>query len=126
MDIGVKHGGSFKSLERFLESYNRQNLLNILDRLALDGVYALASSTPIDSGITSDSWGYELITNKNSFGIQWINDSIDNGVPVVILIQYGHGTKSGGFVQGRDFINPAMQPIFDKISQTLWEEVTKL
>lgn len=124
--IGVKHGGSFNSLEKFLKEYNRQKLLSILDQCGQMGVDALSASTPIETGLASESWGYMVTTSKTGFGITWTNDDVEDGCNVIILIQYGHGTKNGGYVEGRDFINPAIQPIFDKIEQIMWEEVTKV
>ena len=126
MDINVRHSGSFKNIEKFLKEYNTQRMINILEQLGQMGVAALASATPIDSGITAESWGYTTIVKKNSFGITWTNDSFDNGASVALLIQYGHGTRNGGYVEGIDYINPAIQPVFDKILQTLWEEMTSL
>lgn len=122
--ITVKHTGSFKNVEKFLYKASRTNVLSILDKYGRQGVEALASATPTDSGLTADSWKYEVRNSKGSYSITWTNSNVVNGVPVVILLQYGHATKNGGFVQGRDFINPAIQPIFDKISEDLWKEVT--
>ena len=83
-------------------------------------------ATPVDTGKTAASWRYQITNNKNELKIEWLNDSTTkDGIPIVVLIQYGHGTGNGGYVVGRDFINPAIQPIFDKIADALWKEVTK-
>lgn len=124
--ISVKHGGNFNNLERFLKSSSRrQNLMTILKSYALEGVAALTSATPIDSGKTANSWGYNINLNKNSISLNFTNSNINQGVPIAILIQYGHGTRHGGYVRGRDYINPAIQPIFDNITNAIWREVTQ-
>ena len=97
---------------RTLESYGRE------------GVRALSSATPVDSGLTASSWDYNIQWNKNNVRLSWSNsNTTDRGTPIAILIQYGHGTKDGAYVQGRDFINPAIRPIFDKIADSVWQEV---
>lgn len=126
MRVAVKHKGSFKNLDKFLKNYDREKLISILHQLGQEGVLALASATPVDSGITSESWGYNVKVTDRSLGIEWFNDRVEDGVPIVILLQYGHATRNGGWVQGRDFINPTIQPIFDKIANALWWEVTNL
>lgn len=126
MRVAVKQKGSFKNLEKFLKNYDRKKLIIILNQLGQEGVLALAAATPIDSGMTSESWGYNVKVTKTSLGIVWTNDNVRDGVPVVILLQYGHATRNGGYVKGIDFINPAIQPIFDKIANALWWEVTNL
>lgn len=124
--ITFKHRGNFNKTEAFLTKARRLDLRNILEKYAQQGVMALANSTPIDSGVTSNSWSYEIVITSRGYKLSWTNASIDNGIPVVILIQYGHGTGNGGYVQGRDFINPAIHPIMDTIGNNLWEEVSKL
>jgi len=126
MGIEVTHKGSFNNLEKFLKGYNRNKLITLLEKFGRDGVYALANSTPIDSGETASSWDYEIVITESTYGVRWVNYHMAGNTPLVLLLQYGHGTKSGGFVQGNDFINPTMRPVFDNIAQTLWEEVTKL
>ena len=91
-----------------------------------EGVAALASATPVDSGLTASSWYYEIINRNGTAQITFYNSNIQNGVPIAIILQYGHGTRNGGWVQGRDYINPAIQPIFDRIANDAWKEVTKL
>ena len=87
---------------------------------------ALASATPVDTGLTARSWRYEIVQEKGVARILFCNSNIQNGVPIAIILQYGHGTGTGGWVQGRDYINPAIQPIFDQIAKEAWREVTKL
>ena len=116
----------FSKLTRFLERAKEAVHLGDLDKYGRAGVAALASATPVDSGETASSWYYE-ITNKNgSAVISFRNSNVQNGVPIAIILQYGHGTGTGGWVQGRDYINPAIQPIFDQIANNAWKEVTKL
>ena len=118
--------GDFSKLTRFLERAKEAVHLGDLDKYGRAGVAALASATPVDSGETASSWYYE-ITNKNgSAVISFRNSNVQNGVPIAIILQYGHGTGTGGWVQGRDYINPAIQPIFDQIANNAWKEVTKL
>ena len=97
----------------------------ILEKYAKEGVNALAEGTPIDSGETANSWNYEIRATRNGAVIYWTNSNIVNGVPIAMILQYGHGTRNGGYVQGIDYINPALQPIFDKMSNEVWREVTR-
>lgn len=126
MGLTVKHEGSFDHLEKFLKGYDKDRLTNILEQYGEIGVIALAEATPVDSGKTALAWGYKVEVHRTSFGITWTNSNVNDGASVAILLQYGHGTKGGGYVQGRDYINPAIQPIFDKISKAIWEEVQNL
>ena len=124
--ISFRQKGDFSKLTRFLERAKESVKIGDLDKYGREGVAALSSVTPIDSGKTANSWNYE-ITNKNgSVTISFNNSNIQNGVPIAIILQYGHGTKNGGWVQGRDYINPAIQPVFDEIVDKAWREVTKL
>ena len=122
--IVFKHKGDFKNLEKFLEHNRRDAIIRILEYYGQAGVDALAENTPKDSGLTASSWGYEIRQNGNNFSIVWTNSNFVDGVPIAILLQYGHATGTGGYVQGRDYINPAIQPIFDKIAKDAWREVT--
>lgn len=122
--IVIKQSGDFKNLEKFLKKASKMDFFQNLERYAREGVSALASATPIDSGETAASWGYEIRTTKNEISIYWTNSNVNNGIPIAVLIQYGHGTKNGGYVLGRDYINPAVRPIFDKIADSVWKEVT--
>ena len=124
--ISFRQKGDFSKLTSFLERAKESVKIGDLDKYGREGVAALSSATPIDSGKTANSWSYE-ITNKNgSVTISFNNSNIQNGVPIAIILQYGHGTKNGGWVQGRDYINPAIQPVFDEIVDKAWREVTKL
>lgn len=124
--IKISLKGSFKNSEKFFEGIKKilpQKINSILNEYGRQGVAALQSVTPKDSGTTSDSWSYSLIP----MGIVWSNSNATNeGTPIAILLQYGHGTRNGGYVQGRDYINPAVRPIFDKIADACWKEVENL
>ena len=123
--ISFRQKGDFSKLTKFLERAKESVKLGDLDKYGRAGVEALASATPVASGLTASSW-YYVIENKNvSATITFLNRNIQNGVPIAIILQYGHGTGTGGWVQGRDYINPAIQPIFDKIADDAWKEVTK-
>ena len=123
--ISFRQKGDFSKLTSFLERAKESVKIGDLDKYGREGVAALSSATPIDSGKTANSWNYE-ITNKNgSVTISFNNSNIQNGVPIAIILQYGHGTKSGGWVQGRDYINRAIQPVFDEIVDKAWREITK-
>lgn len=124
--ISFRQKGDFSKSMRFLERAKNVVHLGELDKYGRAGVAALASATPIDSGETANSWYYEIVRTKGSVTIEFHNSNIQNGVPIAIILQYGHGTGTGGWVQGRDYINPAIQPIFDNIANDAWREVTKL
>lgn len=123
--ISFRQKGDFSKLTRFLERAKNLVHLSDLDRYGREGVAALASATPVDTGKTAASWYYDIKINKESASITFDNSNIQNGVPIAIILQYGHGTRNGGWVEGRDYINPAIQPIFDKIAEEAWKEVTK-
>lgn len=124
--ISFRQKGNFSKLTRFLEKTKEAIHLGELDKYGQEGVAALASATPVDTGLTANSWYYEIKNENGSASIAFYNSNIQNGVPIAIILQYGHGTRNGGWVQGRDYINPAIQPIFDKIAESAWQEVTKL
>lgn len=124
--ISFRQRGDFSKLTRFLEQAKEAVHISDLDKFGREGVAALASATPVDTGLTANSWYYKITHEKESSTITFYNSNIQNGVPIAIILQYGHGTRNGGWVQGRDYINPAIQPIFDKIANAAWEEVTKL
>lgn len=126
MKISVRQKGDFSKLTRYLVQTKKAVKLSDLDKFGKEGVAALASATPVDSGKTANSWYYEIENKNGSASITFYNSNIQNGIPIAILLQYGHGTRNGGWVQGRDYINPAIQPIFDKIADKAWKEVTKL
>ena len=124
--ITFRQKGDFSKLTRFLEKAKEVVRLGDLDKYGREGVAALASATPIESGRTASSWYYQVENKNGSASITFYNSNVNKGVPIAIILQYGHGTRNGGFVQGRDYINPAIQPIFDKIADEAWREVTKL
>lgn len=127
MAVVVKVSGSFKNTNKFLERLTARDYLKNLNHLGLRGVAALSAATPVDTGQTAISWDYEIIEEDDRVKIVWTNSNLgeDGTTPVVILLQYGHGTRNGGYVVGRDFINPAIRPVFDEIAQEAWLEVTK-
>lgn len=124
--ISFRQKGDFSKSIRFLEKTKGAVSLRDLDKYGREGVAALASATPVDSGLTANSWYYEIERKKGSVSITFYNSNIQKGIPIAIILQYGHGTGTGGWVQGRDYINPAIQPIFDKIANDAWREVTSL
>lgn len=124
--ITFRQKGDFSKLTRYLEKVKSVVKLSDLDKYGKEGVAALASATPVDTGLTASSWSYEIKHQNGRVSITFKNSNIQNGVPIAIILQYGHGTRNGGWVQGRDYINPAIQPIFDKIANEAWREVTKL
>ena len=124
--ISFRQKGDFSKLTKFLQRAKETVHLGDLNKYGRQGVAALASATPIDSGETASSWYYEIENNKESATITFYNSNVQNGVPIAIILQYGHGTRNGGWVEGRDYINPAIQPIFDQIVDDAWREVNKL
>lgn len=123
--ITFRQRGDFNKLTRFLERARDAIHLGDLDKYGREGVAALSSATPVESGLTANSWYYEIENTKDSVRIRFCNRNIQNGVPIAIILQYGHGTGTGGWVEGRDYINPSIQPIFDQIVKSAWKEVTK-
>jgi hypothetical protein len=122
--ISVTSSGSFKNTDRKLAKLRGLDVMSILKKYGQDGVNALSAATPKDSANTAAKWSYEVVRQGKTYKIIWSNSNIQEGVPVVILLQYGHATGTGGYVQGRDFINPAMKPIFDQIERDVWKVVT--
>ena len=124
--ITFRQKGDFSKLNKYLERIKEVVKIGDLDRFGREGVQALSSATPRDTGLTATSWEYSIERSLNRVSIKFNNTNIQNGVPIAIILQYGHGTRNGGYVQGRDYINPAIQPIFDKMAEDAWKEVTKL
>lgn len=122
--ISFRQKGDFSKLTRYLERVKGVFNSSILDKYGREGVAALASATPVESGETASSWYYKVERRKDSAAIVFYNSNIQNGVPIAIILQYGHGTRNGGWVEGNDYINPAIQPIFDRILADVWKEVT--
>lgn len=124
--ISFRQKGDFSKATRYLERVKTAVGLGLLDKYGRRGVAALSSATPVDSGVTASSWFYEIENKKGNAVVRFCNSHVNKGVPIAIILQYGHGTRNGGWVQGRDYINPAIQPIFDNLANEAWEEVTKL
>lgn len=124
--ISFRQKGDFSKTMQFLVKAKKSVKLSDLDKYGREGVAALASATPVDTGETANSWYYEIVHENGTITITFNNSHIQNGVPIAVILQYGHGTGTGGWVEGRDYINPAIQPLFDKIAENAWREVTKL
>lgn len=124
--IGIRHKGDFSKTDNFLANLQRNHNIDVFEKYGKLGVEALSSATPVDTGLTANSWYYKIEQTPTAVSLLFCNSNIQNGVPIAIILQYGHGTRNGGYVQGRDYINPAIQPIFDKIVKEAWGEVTKL
>lgn len=123
--ISVSVKGNFKNTESFLNNIKKRAYIKSLDRYGQKGVDALAAATPRDSGKTASSWAYEVYDFGDTIKIVWYNNNVNKWANIAVLLQYGHATRNGGYVQGRDYINPAMQPIFDQIAEEAWAEVIK-
>lgn len=124
MGIRVKQKGNFKNTERFLKFAKSFDPTPILHRYGEIGVEELRNATPVDSGLTAASWYYEIENNKGNYTIRWMNSNMSDGMSVVILIQYGHGTKAGTYVPPNDFVTPAIREVFDRLAIQVWREVT--
>lgn len=122
--VKFRHRGNFNNTERFIKTVLSKEIYKNLDEYGQKGVEALRSATPVDTGKTADSWGYEIVQNRGEIKIVWTNDNFNKGEQIAVLIQYGHGTGTGGYVQGRDYINPSMRIVFDEIADDIWKEVT--
>lgn len=123
--IEVKQKGSFNNSERFLKRLKSGEFLRSLNKYGAEGVAALSGATPRDSGLTAGSWNYTIVQQSGYYSIRWHNSHEVAGTPLAVLIQYGHGTGTGGYVQGRDYIMPAIRPVFDRILADVMREVTK-
>lgn len=125
--ISFRSKGDFSKATRYFEQLNKtSNLEQVLSKYGQMGVSALASATPTRTGLTASSWYYEIEHQNGGVTLSFKNSNVNKGVNIAIIIQYGHGTGTGGWVEGRDYINPAIQPIFDKIAEDAWREVTKI
>lgn len=124
--IKISQKGDFKKSITYMEKLKEAIHLNAFDKYGREGVSALSSATPVDSGKTASSWYYKIERTKNTISIAFYNSNVNKGVPIAIILQYGHGTGTGGWVEGRDYINPAIQPIFDKMAEEAWKEVTNV
>lgn len=124
--IGFKHHGDYSKATKYFERIRQAARLRILEKYGQMGVDALASATPVDTGLTANSWYYKIEVTNTYASIIYCNSNINKGVPIAIILQMGHGTGTGGWVEGRDYINPAIQPVFDALVEQAWGEVTKL
>jgi hypothetical protein len=124
--IEFEQKGDFARTTAALENMSRRDIFGILDAFGREGVDALSSATPVSSGLTAASWSYKVTGSRGSYSVIWYNSHVEDGVPIAIILQYGHGTGTGGFVAGKDYINPAIQPIFDKMADKVWKEVTAI
>ena len=124
--IKIKHKGDFSKTFEYFGKLKKKIRMADLDKYAMEGVAALASATPVDTGLTARSWYYTITDSNGRVTISFNNSNIQNGVPIAIILHYGHGTRHGGWVEGRNYITPAIQPIFDKITEKAWREVTML
>lgn len=122
--IEIKSSGSFRNTDRWFNKMSRPDVWVTLNSYGRQGVAALAAATPLDSGNTANSWTYEVEITRTRTTLTWLNTNTVNGVNIAIILQYGHGTGTGGYVAGRDYINPAIKPIFDDIANGVWKEVT--
>lgn len=125
--IRVRHHGDFSRTEKFFRKLKYGTDKRMFEKYGQQGVAALSKATPVDSGLTASSWYYVIVQTDSSTRIEFRNSNIQNGwAPIAILLQYGHATRSGSWVEGRDYINPAIQPIFDKIADDAWKEVLEI
>lgn len=122
--FSLESNGDHKRTRDFLIGASKGDMFSRVDALARQGVDALAKATPVDSNVTATSWDYVIKRSGRSLSITWTNSHIVDGAPVAIMLQYGHATGTGGYVQGRDYINPAIRPVFDKIAENVWKAVT--
>ena len=124
--VTFTHHGDFSNTKRLLKRAAEAKVLHILEKYGREGVVALSAATPVESGETASSWTYEIKRSGSSFSLSWYKSHVEDGVNIAIILQYGHGTGTGGYVAGRDYINPAIRPILDKLADNVWKEVTAL
>lgn len=121
--INFQHSGNFDNITRFLEQMSKRDAMSILNKYGKRGVELLRAATPVDTGETADSWGYEAVRENDRYKIYWTNSNIQDGVSIAIILQYGHATKNGGYVEGIDYINPVLEEVFEDMAEELWKEV---
>lgn len=124
--IHITSRGDYSKATRYLERLKETARIGILDKYGKKGVQALADATPKDTGKTAESWEYDIVQRKGGVSLQFYNTNVNDGCPIAIILQYGHGTRNGGYVEGRDYINPAIRPVFDEMAEELWKEVRSL
>lgn len=122
--VVMKQSGSLKNFEGFLYKNRKRRLYQLLNEYGKQGVELLRDATPVDTGKTATGWDYEIEVNSQGVSLYWVNNNVNEGVPIAILIQYGHATRSGSYVQGVDYINPALRPLFESMATKLWKEVS--
>lgn len=122
--VVMKQSGSLKNFEGFLYKNRKRRLYQLLNEYGQQGVELLRDATPVDTGKTATGWDYEIEVNSQGVSLYWVNNNVNEGVPIAILIQYGHATRNGGYVQGVDYINPALRPLFESMATKLWKEVS--
>lgn len=123
--ISAKASGDFSKITKFLNTMRKKDAKAVLKKYGERGVDLLRNATPVKTGKTASSWRYEINVSKGRYSINWLNDNIHNGVNIAIILQYGHGTRNGGYVAGKDYINPVMQQIFSEMAEELWREVVQ-
>ena len=126
MGIVIRHRGSFKNTERLFQRLSRFEIRTVLNKYGAMGVTALSAATPKNTGETASEWTYDIEHSGGRYSLIWKNDNINNGVNIALILQLGHGTGTGGYVQGIDYINPALKPVFDQLAEEAWQEVTKI
>lgn len=122
--VVMKQSGSLKNFEGFLYKNRKRRLYQLLNEYGKQGVELLRDATPVDTGKTATGWDYEIEASSQGVSLYWVNNNVNEGVPIAILIQYGHATRSGSYVQGVDYINPALRPLFESMATKLWKEVS--
>ena len=122
--VVMKQSGSLKNFEGFLYKNRKRRLYQLLNEYGKQGVELLRDATPVDTGKTATGWDYEIEVNSQGISLYWVNNNVNEGVPIAILIQYGHATRNGSYVQGVDDINPALRPLFESMATKLWKEVS--
>ncbi len=120
----IKHKGNYTKAKQYLAKIEKPVKASFLHKYGAEGVQALMSATPVDTGLTRDSWYYRIVEKEGKLSLEFCNSNVADYVPIAIILQYGHGTGTGGWVEGRDYINPAIAPVFDKIAEDAWKEIT--
>lgn len=124
--ITISSKGNFNNTEKFFKKVISSNYLSIFEKYGKEGVRLLSSATPVDTGKTSESWTYDVKKSKRGISIEWSNSNVINGVQIAVIIQYGHGTQNGAYIQGQDYINPVIKPLFDILTNDIWKDVSKV
>lgn len=124
--ITISSKGNFNNTEKFFKKVATSNYISVFDKYGKEGVRLLSSATPVDTGKTSESWTYEVKKSKSGISIEWSNSNVVNGVQIAVIIQYGHGTQNGAYIQGQDYINPVIKPLFDILTNDIWKDVSKV